>query len=145
MVLLFIRWWKSICKLNFDLSKSIKTTQTNFLGVDIVIDIVLDEARVQKFFKSDVEFVEDLTDEVKAYRQNDGKIAVVIDLIHKDVTEETLQFFQIVAESYYFKYDEVPVNIYVITLGCRVLAKEHTIPSIAKFTIKLCCRDYSVL
>ncbi|WP_458452926.1 hypothetical protein [Methanobrevibacter sp.] len=110
-----------------------------------MLDIVLDEARVQKFFKSNVEFVEDLTDEVKAYRQNDGEIALVIDLIHKDVTEETLQFFQIIAESYYFKYGEVPVNIYVITLGCRVLAKEHNMPSIAKFTIKLCCRDYSVL
>lgn len=110
-----------------------------------MLDIVLDEARVRKFFKSDVEFVEDLTDEVKAYRQNDGEIAIVIDLIHKDVTEETLQALQIIAESYYFKYDEVPVNIYVITLGCRVLAKEHTMPSVAKFTIKLCCRDYSVL
>ena len=110
-----------------------------------MLDIVLDEARVQNFFKSDVEFVEDLTDEVKTYRQNNGEIAVVIDLIHKDITEETLQLFQIIAEGFYFKYGEVPVNIYVITLGCRVLTKEHTMPSVAKFTIKLCCRDFSYL
>jgi len=45
-----------------------------------VLDIVLDEARVQKFFKEDIEFVEDLTDEVKTYRQNDGGIAVVIEV-----------------------------------------------------------------
>ena len=51
-----------------------------------MLDIVLDEARVQKFFKSDVEFVETLKeDEVKVYRQNDGQIAVVIDLIYEDI------------------------------------------------------------
>ena len=110
-----------------------------------MLDIVLDEARVQKFFNKDVEFVETLAEnEVKVYRQNDGEIAVVVDLIHKDITEQTLQFFQIVCESMYFKYGEKPVNLYVITLGCRVLVNEHTMPSIADFTIKLCCRDYSV-
>ncbi len=111
-----------------------------------MLDIILDEARVQKFFKQDVEFVETLdVDNVKAYRQNNDEIAVVVDLIHKNITEETLQYFQIVAESFYFKYDEAPVNIYLITLGCRLLVKEHTMPSIAEFSIKLCCRDYSIL
>ena len=111
-----------------------------------MLDIVLDEARVQKFFKSDVEFVETLKeDEVKVYRQNDGQIAVVIDLIHEDITEKTLKFFQIIAESMYFKYGEKSVNLYVITLGCRVLVNEHEMPSIADFTIKMCCRDYSIL
>ena len=111
-----------------------------------MLDIILDEARVQKFFKSDVEFVETLKeDEVKVYRQNDSQIAVVIDLIYEDITEKTLQFFQIIAESIYFKYGENPVNLYVITLGCRVLVNEHEMPSITDFTIKLCCRDYSVL
>lgn len=111
-----------------------------------MLDIVLDEARVQTFFNQDVKFVEDLKeDEVKAYRQNNDEIAVVVDLIHEDITKKTLQFLQIVCESMYFKYDEKPVNMYIITLGCRVLVKEHSIPSIAKFSIKLCCRDYSVL
>lgn len=110
-----------------------------------MLDIVLDQARVNKFFNKNVKFVEDLTDEVKAYRQNDGEIAIVIDLIQKDITEELLLFFQIMAESFYFQYDEAFVNVYLITLGCRVLAKEHTMPSVAKFSIKLCCRDYSVL
>ncbi|WP_406537003.1 hypothetical protein [Methanobrevibacter sp.] len=112
----------------------------------LVLDIVLDEARVQTFFNQDVKFVEDLKeDEVKVYLQNDGEMALVVDLIHEDITEKTLQFLRIVCESMYFKYGEKPVNMYVITLGCRVLVKEHTMPSIAKFSIKLCCRDYSVL
>lgn len=111
-----------------------------------MLDIVLDEARVQKFFNKDVEFVETLNkNEIKVYHQNDGEIAVVIDLIHEDITEKTLQFFQIIAESMYFKYGEKPVNLYVITLGCRVLVNEHEMPSIADFTIKMCCRDYSIL
>lgn len=110
-----------------------------------MLDIVLDEARVQTFFNKDVNFVEDLTDELKVYRQDDGEIAIVLDLIHEKITEDTLQYFQVICESMYFKYGEVPVNLYVVTLGCRVLAKEHPMPSIAKFTIKLCCRDYSVL
>lgn len=111
-----------------------------------MLDIILDEARVQKFFNKNVEFVEDLKeDEMKVYLQNDGEIAVVVDLLHEDITEKTLQFFQIVCESIYFKYDQKPVNLYIITLGCRVLVKEHSMPSIAKFTIKLCCRDYSIL
>ena len=110
-----------------------------------MLDIVLDEARVQKFFNKDVEFVETLNEnEVKVYRQNNGEIAVVIDLIHQDITEKTLQFFQIICESMFFKYGEKPVNLYVVTLGCRVLVNEHEMPSIADFTIKLCCRDYSV-
>lgn len=110
-----------------------------------MLSIVLDNARVNRFFRNDFRFVDDLTDEVKTYKQDNGEIAVVIDLIHEEITEETLEYFQIVCESLYFKYNETPVNMYVITLGCRVLAKEHTIPSIAKFTIKLCCRDYSYL
>ena len=111
-----------------------------------MLDIVLDEARVQKFFNQDVEFVEVLNEnEFKVYCQNNGEIAIVLDLIHEDITEKTLQFFQLICESMFFKYGEKPVNLYVITLGCRVLAKEHTMPSIANFTIKLCCRDYSVL
>ena len=111
-----------------------------------MLDIILDEARVQTFFNQDVKFVKDLKeDEVKAYRQNNDEIAVVVDLIHEDVTEKTLQYFQTICESMYFKYGECPVNLYVITLGCRVLVKEHSMPSIAKFSIKLCCRDYSVL
>jgi hypothetical protein len=111
-----------------------------------VLDIILDEARVQKFFNQDVEFVEDLKeDEVKAYLQNDGEMALVVDLLHEDITEKTLQFFQILCESMYFKHNQTPVNLYVITLGCRVLVEEHSMPSIAKFTIKLCCRDYSIL
>jgi len=110
-----------------------------------VLDIVLDEARVQKFFKEDIEFVEDLTDEVKTYRQNDGGIAVVIDLIREEITKETMDCLQKVCESIYFKHNETPINMYVITLGCRLLVNEYSMPSIATFTIKMCCRDYSYL
>ena len=110
-----------------------------------MLKIVLDNARVNRFFRNDFRFVDDLTDEVKTYRQDNGEIAVVIDLIHEEITEETLQYFQVVCESLYFQYDETPVNMYVITLACRILVKEHPIKSIAKFSIKLCCRDYSIL
>ena len=45
-----------------------------------MLDIILDEARVQKFFKQDVEFVETLdVNNVKVYRQNNDEIAVVVD------------------------------------------------------------------
>ena len=110
-----------------------------------MLDIVLDEARVQKFFKADVEFVEDLTDEVKVYRQNDGETAVVVDLIRQEITKETMGDLQKICECIYFKFDETPVNMYVITLNCRLLVNEYTMPSIATFSIKMCCRDYSYL
>ena len=111
-----------------------------------MLDIVLDEARVQKFFNADIEFVEKLDEcDVKTYRQNNDEIAIVIDLIHENITEKTLKFFQIICERMYFRYGEKQVNLYVITLGCNVLAKEHSIPSPAVFTIKLCCRDFSIL
>lgn len=111
-----------------------------------MLDIVLDEARVQKFFNKNVGFVERLDEnKLKVYRQTDGDIAVVMDFIHEDIVEKTLNFFQIVCEALYFKYNEKFVNMYVITLGCRVLVNEHSMPSIAKFSIKMCCRDYSYL
>lgn len=111
-----------------------------------MLDFVLDEARVQKFFNKNVGFVEKLDEnKVKVYRQTDGDIAVVMDFINEDITEETLDFFQIVCEALYFKYDETFVNMYVITLGCRVLVNEYSMQSIAKFSIKMCCRDYSYL
>lgn len=111
-----------------------------------MLDFVLDEARVQKFFNKNVGFVEKLDEnKVKVYRQTDGDIAVVMDFIQEDITEETLDFFQIVCEALYFKYDATFVNLYVITLGCRVLVNEYSMPSIAKFSIKMCCRDYSYL
>lgn len=110
-----------------------------------MLDIVLDEARVQKFFESDIEFVEDLTDELKIYRQNDGGIAVVVDLIREEITKEKMDDLQRICECIYFKFDETPVNMYVITLNCRLLVNEYSMPSIATFTIKLCCRDYSYL
>ena len=110
-----------------------------------MLDILLDEARVQKFFKADVEFVEDLTDEVKIYRQNDGETAVVVDLIRQEITKETMDDLQKICECIYFKFDETPVNMYVITLNCRLLVNEYSMPSIATFIIKMCCRDYSYL
>ena len=111
-----------------------------------MLDIILDEARVQRFFNKNAEFVEKLDEnKLKVYRQDDGEIAVVMDFIHEDITEETLDFFQIVCEALYLKYDEIFVNMYVITLGCRVLVNEHSMPSIAKFSIKMCSRDYSYL
>lgn len=110
-----------------------------------MLKIVLDNTRVNRFFRNDFRFVDDLTDEVKTYLQDNGEIAVVIDLIHEEITEKTLDYFQTICESTYFKYGEIPVNLYVITLGCRILVKEHPIKSIAKFSIKLCCRDYSEL
>ena len=111
-----------------------------------MLDIALDEVRVQKFFNNDVGFVERLNEsKLKVYRQTDGEIAVVMDFIGEDITDATLEFFQIVCESLYFKYDETFVNLYVITLGCRILVKEHSMPSIAKFCIKMCSRDYSYL
>ena len=70
-----------------------------------MLKIVLDNARVNRFFKNDFRFVDDLTDEIKTYT----------------------------------------VNMYVITLNCRLLVNEYSMPSIATFSIKMCCRDYSVL
>lgn len=110
-----------------------------------MLDIVLDEARVQSFFNKNIAFVEDLMEEQKVYRQNDGKIAIVMDFIHENITEITLEYLQGICESMYFKYDEIPVDMYVILLGCTVLVKECTIPSLAEFSIKMCCRDYSYL
>ncbi len=110
-----------------------------------MLNIIRDNVRVNRFFKNDFRFVDDLTDEVKTYLQDNGEIAVVIDLIHEEITEETLQHFQAICESTYFKHGEVPVNMYVITLGCRLLVQEHNMPSLAEFSIKLCCRDYSYL
>ena len=110
-----------------------------------MLKIVLDNARVNRFFRNNYRFVDDLTDEVKTYRQDNGEIAVVMDLIHEEITEETLQHFQAICESTYFKYGEVPVNMYVITLGCTLLVHEHNMPSLAEFSIKLCCRDFSYL
>ena len=110
-----------------------------------VLKIVLDNARVNRFFRNDFRFVDDLSDELKVYRQDNGQIAVVVDLIKEEITEQTLDYFQTICESLYFQYDETPVNLYVITLGCRILVREHPIKSIAKFSIKLCCRDYSEL
>ena len=110
-----------------------------------MLKIILDNARVNRFLINNFRFVDELTDEVKTYRQDNGEIAVVVDLIHEVITEETLHYFQILCESTYFKYGEIPVNLYVITLGCRILVKEHPMKSIAKFSIKLCCRDYSEL
>ena len=109
-----------------------------------MLNIIRDNVRVNRFFRNDFRFIDDLTDEVKTYRQHNGEIAVVIDLIHEEITEETLQYFQVVCESLFFKY-EIPINMYVITLGCKILVKEHPMKSIAKFSIKLCCRDYSEL
>ena len=86
-----------------------------------------------------------MTDEVKTYRQNDGGIAVVVDLIREEITKETMDNLQRVCEIVYFKHNETPVNMYVITLGCRLLVNEYSMPSIATFTIKMCCRDYSYL
>lgn len=111
-----------------------------------MLNSVLDESRVQNFFNNDIKFVEKLNEnKLKVYRQDDGEIAVVMDFIQEDITEATLDFFQIVCEALYFKYDETFVNMYVITLGCRVLVNEHSMPSIAKFSIKMCSRDYSYL
>ena len=110
-----------------------------------MLKIVLDNVRVNRFFRNNYRFVDDLTDEVKTYRQDNGEIAVVIDLIREEITEETLQQFQAICESVYFKHGEVPVNMYVITLGCRLLVQEHNMPSLAEFSIKLCCRDFSYL
>ncbi len=95
-----------------------------------VLKIVLDNARVNRFFRNDFRFVDDLSDELKVYRQDNGQIAVVVDLIKEEITEQTLDYFQTICES---------------SLGCRILVKEHPIKSIAKFSIKLCCRDYSEL
>ena len=110
-----------------------------------MLNIIRDNVRVNRFFRNDFRFVDDLTDEVKTYLQDNGEIAVVIDLIHEEITEKTLDYFQTICESTYFKYGEIPINLYVITLGCRILVMEHPIKSIAKFSIKLYCRDYSEL
>lgn len=110
-----------------------------------MLKIVLDNARVNRFFRNDFRFVDVLSEDIKTYRQDNGEIAVVVDLIHKDITEETLADFQNICEYVFFEYGEVPVNMYVITLGCRVLVREHNMPSKATFSIKLCCRDYSYL
>ena len=111
----------------------------------MVLKIVLDNARVNRFFRNNYRFVEDLTDDVKTYRQDNGEIAVVVDFIREDITKETMDYLQKVCESIYFKFDETPVNMYVITLNCRLLVNEYSMPSIATFTIKMCCRDYSYL
>ena len=110
-----------------------------------MLNIVLDEARVQQFVNKDINFVEEFVEEQKVYRQNNGEIAVVMDFIHENITETTLEYLQGICESMYFKYDEIPVNMYVILLGCTVLVKEYTMPSPAEFSIKMCCRDYSYL
>ena len=110
-----------------------------------MLKIVLDNARVNRFFKNDFRFVDDLTDEIKTYRQDNGEIAVVVDLIGQDITKETMDNLQKICEYIYFKFDETPVNMYVITLNCRLLVNEYSMPSIATFSIKMCCRDYSVL
>ena len=110
-----------------------------------MLKIVLDNARVNRFFRNNFRFVDDLTDEVKTYRQDNGEIAVVIDLIREEITEETLQQFQAICESVYFKHGQKRVNMYVITLGCTLLVQEHNMPSIAEFSIKFCCRDFSYL
>lgn len=110
-----------------------------------MLDIVLDEARVQLFVNKDINFVEELMEEQKVYRQNNGEIAIVMDFIHENITETTLEYLQNICELMYSKYDEIPVNMYVITLDCTVLVKERTMPSPAKFSIKMCCRDYSYL
>ena len=110
-----------------------------------MLDIVLDEARVQQFISKDINFVEELVEEQKVYRQNDGEIAVVMDFIHENITKTTLEYLQGICEYLYFKYDATFVNLYVITLGCRVLVNEYSMQSIAKFSIKMCCRDYSYL
>ena len=110
-----------------------------------MLESVLDEARVQTFFNKDITFVEELIGEQKVYKQNDGEIAVVMDFIHENITETTLEYLQGICEYLYFKYDETFVNMYIIALGSRVLVNEHFIPSKAKFSIKMCCRDYSYL
>ena len=110
-----------------------------------MLKIVLDNARVNRFFKNDFRFVDDLTDEIKTYRQDNGEIAVVVDLIGQDITKETMDNLQKICECIYFKFDETPVNMYVITLNCRLLVNEYSMPSIATFSIKMCCRDYSIL
>ena len=68
-----------------------------------------------------------------------------LDFIHENITETTLEYLQNICERLYYKYGEVPVNMYVILLGCNVLVKEYTMPSPAEFSIKMCCRDYSYL
>ena len=65
--------------------------------------------------------------------------------IHENITEMTLEYLQNICESLYFKYGEIPVDMYVITLCCTVLVKECSMPSRAKFSIKMCSRDYSYL
>ena len=110
-----------------------------------MLDIVLDEARVQQFISKDINFVEELVEEQRVYRQNDGEIAVVMDFIHENITKTTLEYLQGICERLYFKYDEIPVNMYVITLGCTVLVKEGTMPSPTEFSIRMCSRDYSYL
>lgn len=61
-----------------------------------MLDIVLDEARVQKFFNKNVGFVERLNEnKLKVYCQDDGDIAVVMDCINEDITEKTLDFFKL--------------------------------------------------
>ena len=102
----------------------------------------MDQYRVNEFFRTDVKFVEDLSDEVKIYKMDNEEIAVVIDLVKEVITRETMDFFQTVCESTYFKFGEKPVNMFIITVNCQLLVKEYEMPSPATFTIKMCARNF---
>lgn len=107
-----------------------------------MIDMVLNQYRVNEFFRTDVKFVEDLSDEVKVYKMDNGEIAVVIDLVKEVITKETMDFFQTICESNYFKHGEKPVNMFIITVNCLLLVQEYPMPSQATFTIKMCAKNF---
>ena len=100
-----------------------------------MIDMILSNAVVNRVFKNDIKFVENLGH--KTYLQDDDEIGVIIHLCDEDVTEELMGAMQIACEFTYFTHGEKKVNMYILAENCRIHVNEYTMPSQAVFSIKM--------
>ena len=98
--------------------------------------MIVDNAMVNKTFKNNVRFVENL-DGHRTYLQNDDEVAIIINLDEEEINKELMDALQFGCEQTYFNYGERPVNMYVFASNCKVAIDEYAMPSQANFTIKM--------
>ena len=101
-----------------------------------MIDMILDNTIVNRIFRNDIKFVENL-DGHRTYLQDNGEIGIIIHLCDEDITEELWSTMQFGCEFTYFTYGEKKVNMYILAENCRMHVNEYTMPSQAVFTIKM--------
>ena len=100
------------------------------------MQMILDNVIVNKVFKNDIKFTENL-DGHRTYLQNNDEIAIMIHLVNEDITEELMTAMQVGCEFTYFAYGQRPVNMYILAENCKMCTNEHEMPSEAVFTIKM--------